>query len=415
MGQRFQDAGYDTAYVGKWHLDGHDYFGTGECPPGWDPDYWFEGINYIRELGPEGLKLWRTELKTIEALEKNAIDREFTWAGRATDRAVEFLSKPERRNKPFVLVVSYDEPHAPFTCPPEFAEPFRDYWYDIGPGAFDNLEDKPDHQKEWAETNINRLSITDGHVNHPLYFGCNSFVDDEIGRVLDAMNDQSIENTTVFYTSDHGDMMGAHQLTGKGPVMYDEITRIPLIVCPLDRQNSGAVSNTLASHIDVVPTMLDLAGLERPECLDGKSLVPLLEGGHDDTEKPVFVEFDRFEISNDSLGGFVPIRCIRKGNMKLVVNLLDSDELYDLRADPGECDNLILDSTYASDRNELHDELLNWMYEHRDPFRSPNWERRAWRQSRRLKWWGEFRHVPRDGYNPEVRDYFTGQVVSERT
>jgi len=414
IGQRLSDAGYDTAYIGKWHLDGHDYFGNGKCPAGWDPEYWYDGLNYVQDIGENGTRLWREELKSVRALSAKNITREFTWAGRITNRAEQFLKSRTANDKPFLLVVSYDEPHAPFTCPAEFAEPFQDYWHELGPGATDTLAGKPDHQKEWSSTNINRLEVREGCIRNPLYFGCNSFVDSEIGRVIDAKNETEQDNIAVLYTSDHGDMLGSHQLTGKGPVMYEEITRVPLIVClPGEHANKGVNSEVLASHIDIVPTLLDMAGLPCSESLDGQSLVPELECGSDLKDRPVFIEFDRFEISNDSLGGFFPIRTIRKGKWKLVINLLDMDELYDLETDPAEIVNLVADQKSESVRDELHDELLAWMYDRRDPFRSPGWERRPWRQSRTYGWWGEFRHVPDDGYNPPVRDYFTGRPVSD--
>ena len=186
IGQRLRDAGYDTAYIGKWHLDGHDYFGNGECPDGWDREYWYDGLNYMQDIGEVGTKLWCEDLKSVEALSASAITREFTWAGHITDRAEKFLSSRAKNDRPFLLVVSYDEPHAPFTCPSEFAEPFQNYWHKLGPGAADNLLNKPRHPREWSETNINRLEILDGCVRHPLYFGCNSYVDSEIGRVIDA-------------------------------------------------------------------------------------------------------------------------------------------------------------------------------------------------------------------------------------
>src|SRR5512136_1554920 len=59
MGQRFQDSGYRTGYIGKWHLDGHDYFGTGRCPPGWDPAYWYDGRNYLADLSEREIRVWR--------------------------------------------------------------------------------------------------------------------------------------------------------------------------------------------------------------------------------------------------------------------------------------------------------------------------------------------------------------------
>jgi uncharacterized sulfatase len=408
MGQRFQDGGYHTAYIGKWHLDGHDYFGTGRCPEGWDPAYWFDGKNYLDTLTEEEITLWRRHLNTPDDLREHAIEADFTWAHRIGDRAEDFLQK--RGDEPFLLVVSYDEPHHPFTCPPDFVEPFEDYDYPLGPAAFDDLEDKPAHQREWAASANVADRVENGTVRHPMYFGCNSFVDAEMGRVFDAVHRYAPENTYIIYTSDHGDMMGAHKLTGKGPVMYEEIAHIPLIIEPPaaagDTARGRSVA-TLTSHIDLLPTMLALADLDVPPILEGESLIPQLEGG-EDLDKAVVVEFQRYEIEHDSWGGFQPVRAVVGDRYKLVVNLLHSDELYDMREDPGEVHNLIDDPDHAEARDALHDRLLAWMYEKRDPFRGPVWERRPWRESRELRWRGQFRPRPADGYAPEVRDYDTG-------
>ncbi|MGC9522424.1 MAG: sulfatase-like hydrolase/transferase [Anaerolineae bacterium] len=409
MGQRFQDAGYHTAYVGKWHLDGHDYFGTGICPDGWDPAYWYDGKRYLESLTEEEITLWRRRLNSLEDLRAHDVQPEFTWAHRLGDRALDFLerrSSGPAEDDPFLLVVSYDEPHHPFTCPPEYVERFVDYDYPLGPAAFDTLEDKPAHQREWAAS-ANVTNVTpQGTVRHPMYFGCNSFVDAEIGRVIDAVHRFAPENTYIIYTSDHGDMLGAHQLTGKGPVMYEEIAHIPLIIEPPGDRHVDDVS-TVVSHIDLLPTMLELADMDVPPILEGESLLPLLSG-EPQPDRAVVTEFHRYEIEHDSWGGFQPVRAIVEGPHKLVINLLHTDELYDLDSDPGEVTNLIDEPTHGEIRDRLHDRLLEWMYEKRDPFRGPVWERRPWRESRRLRWRGEFRPRPADGYAPEVRDYDTG-------
>ena len=87
--------------------------------------------------------------------------------------------------------------------------------------------------------------------------------------------------------------------------MYEEIARVPLIVHMLGKSlQQAATSDTLASYVNIVPTLLDMAGLSCPASLDGHSLRATLEGGEDDLDKAAFIEFNRFEISNDSLGGF---------------------------------------------------------------------------------------------------------------
>ena len=410
MGQRFRDQGYQTAYTGKWHLDGHDYFGDGLCPDGWGKTYWYDGKRYLDTIGEEGLAL-RESMNGSDDLSHFDIEAEYTWAHGVTERGIAFLEAQQQNGAPFLLVLSYDEPHAPFFCPAKYSEPFKDFSYDIGQAAFDSLESKPSHQLEWATSNINPLPIKHGKLNHRNYFACNHFVDNEIGHLLNALEQYSPENTYIIFTSDHGDMLGAHQLTGKGPVAYDDICRIPLLI-KTPKATIGLENNTLVSHIDILPTMLELAGIQCPEALDGTSLVPQLNA-QDDPAKAVVISFDRFEISNDSLGGLFPIRAIVKSDYKLVINLMTSDELYDLKADPAELNNLISNSELESTRNHLHDELLRWMHTHRDPFRNPYWERRPWRESRQYGWWGEFRHLPADGYAPAVRHYRTGRIVND--
>ena len=114
MGQRFRDHDYRTAYVGKWHLDGHDYFGTGICPDGWDDAYWYDGKRYLDELSESEITLWRSGLNSVDRLKAHDIQPAFTWAHRVSDRAVDYLQR-RPGEEPFVLVVSYDEPHHPFT------------------------------------------------------------------------------------------------------------------------------------------------------------------------------------------------------------------------------------------------------------------------------------------------------------
>jgi uncharacterized sulfatase len=306
---------------------------------------------------------------------------------------------------PFVLIVSYDEPHHPYTCPPEYAKKFEDFEYPLGPGGLDTLDGKPSHQEEWAESY--NASITGPTVKHPLYFGCNSFVDAEIGRVIEASHRLSPENTYIIYTSDHGDMLGAHQLRGKGPAAYEEITNIPLIIEQPGKKGAGFINHTPVSHIDLLPTLLELAGGEIAPILEGSSIVPMLEG-KESPDRAVVVEFNRYEIEHDSFGGYQPLRCIVDQRYKLVINLLSEDELYDLETDPAEVINRIDDPAYQEIRDSMHDRLLAWMYDKRDPFRGAYWERRPWRKLRKLGWRGNFRPRPDDGYAPQVLDYDTG-------
>ena len=402
LGQHFQREGYRTAYTGKWHLDGLDYFDSGLCPDGWEDEYWYDGRRYLNDLGDQEIADWRNGARDKPA--------EFTWAHRNGDRAERFLQDASQGDQPFVLCVSYDEPHGPFVCPPEYFERFQDFQFPLGPAARDSLENKPLSHREWAGDALK--GEPNDWIRRPPYFACNSFVDAEIGRVIDAVDRYAPENTWIIYTSDHGDQFGAHRFGGKGAAMYEEICRIPFIIRPPVNQSDwtrGQVAPTPVSHLDILPTMRALADLDIPPVYHGDSLAPTLRGEAGSLERVVPIEFTRFSINHDGFGGLQPIRAIVRGQHKLVINLLHTDELYDLEADPAEMDNLIDDPKHAALRDELHDTLLAELGRVRDPFRGYAWERRPWRRALRIGWSGGYRHRPDDGFTPTTLAYKTGQ------
>jgi uncharacterized sulfatase len=407
IGQRLSDDGIKTGYIGKWHLDGTDYFGAGQAPEGWDPDCWFDMRCWLEQMSPEMRKLSR-ELDTPEKIHEHGITEEFTYAHQCSDRALAFIE--QRRDEDFFLVVSYDEPHGPFTCPPPFCDMFRDFDYALGENASDALEDKPPHIREWAEAA--KLPRGEKSMRRPIYFGCNSFVDYETGRVLEAV-DRHIPDALVIYTSDHGTPLLSHGLPTKGPAMFDETTRIPFIVRWPGQTPAGSVNPNPVSHIDVVPSVLETFDLDQPPFLEGTSM---LDACKDPTARPndtIFLEFHRYEVDHDGWGGFQPIRCACDGHYKLAVNLLSTDELYDLDEDPQEMKNLIDSDAHADARDRLHAAILDWMDRTRDPFRGAAWERRPWQQRRRQQWDGPTRHRPDDGYERCVLDYTTGLEATE--
>jgi uncharacterized sulfatase len=409
MGQRFRDAGYRTAYSGKWHLSGQDYFDTGVCPDGWDDNYWFDGRRYLSELSDYQIQLWRQELSSTEALKKQDIPAEFTWAHGVSNRGIEFLETVNSTpDQPFLLVLSYDEPHGPCACPKEYVERFENFRWSAGSNKNDDLLNKPAMQREIRESSRSGLT-GEGDLFYPPYFACNSYVDAEIGRVLKSIDELAPGNTYVFFTSDHGDFMGAHGLLGKGYCMYGEASRIPLIVRQPRNSFAGSINSSPVSHIDILPTMLELAGLEVPPILDGVSIAPHLEG-KEEPEREIVIEWNRADADVHASAGLYPVRCLIRGQWKLVINLLDSDELYDLQSDSCELQNRIYDTNAATIRNDLHDRLMTWMDEKRDPFRGPAWRRRPWHTSGKAEWFeagGKPR--PADGYMPPVLDYWTGK------
>jgi uncharacterized sulfatase len=404
-------AGMHTAYIGKWHLDGGDYFGYGMCPDGWDPDYWYDMRTYLEELPEED----RPRSRRFATCLEEGFSEDFTYGHRCSNRAVDFLEKHAEED--FCLVVSYDEPHGPFLCPAPYNTMYQDYEFPKSPSVWDRLENKPAHQKAWAGNAVNRDNEA-LRIRRGAFLGCNSYVDYEIGRVLEAI-DQHAPDALVVYTADHGDALCAHAIGGKGPAMYDEITRIPFLVRWPGTAPADTVCPHPVSHIDVVPTLLNAAGADVPPCLEGKSMLDTFQSPDKRPNDCIFIEFGRYEVDHDGFGGFQPVRCAFDGRYKLVVNLLCEDELYDLETDPHELANLIASPEHAALRDSLHDRLLEWMNESRDPFRGYYWERRPWRTDARPATW-DYTLMTRQreddpDYEPRQLDYGTGLPMENAT
>jgi uncharacterized sulfatase len=419
VGQRLQKHGIRTACIGKWHLDGSDYFGDGRCPPGWDPDYWFDGRNYLDSLPDDHARDFSRRILSADEIRQHRITPAFTHAHRIVERACRFLEA--HRDEDFLLVISIDEPHHPHIAPEPFVSQFDDYHHPVR-SAGDSLDGKPLSQREWAHHFLGKDSATIGRrqgdtLKFPPFFACNSYCDWEVGRALAAI-EQWVPSALVAYTTDHGDMLGAHGLSGKGPAVYEEITRVPLLIrwpgriAPLSRIPAPV------SHIDLVPTFLDFFDVPSSELLQGKSLLPSLVSGRVTVSEPVFIEFHRFEVDHDGFGAFFPIRAAVWGQYKLSLNLLDLDEFYDLAVDPHEMCNLIdqpLSAELELKRDLLHDAILNWMDKTRDPYRGPPWKRRPWRHMACSSWGGPTRPRPNDPeFYPETLLYDTGKPTDRR-
>lgn len=397
IGQRLRDNNIHTAYIGKWHLDGGDYFGLGKCPDGWDPNYWYDMRCYLEEMTPE-------ERRRSRIPDNTDIHAEFTYANKCTNRAISFLNNYS--NEDFFLVVSYDEPHGPSLSPEPYASLYDNYKFPKNPNVWDDLDNKPPHQRVWAGDNLNK-NKNDIDITKRALLSCNSYVDSEIGRVLDCIREKAPE-AMIIYTSDHGDMMGSHSLSAKGPASYDEICKIPLII--KDNKNAGKHYTHPVSHVDLVPTILEYMGLKHPKWAEGKSLLSTLSDP-DKINQYIFMEFGRYEIDHDGFGGFQPFRCIFDGQYKLTIHLLSTDELYDLDNDPYEMNNLIDNPNYFEIRNSLHNKLLQWQNTTRDPFRGYYWETRPWRTDAAKPTWeytGYTRQRENEDYEPRQLDYATG-------
>lgn len=406
IGQRLSDNGYHCAYTGKWHLDGTDYFGNGICPPGWNPEYWYDMKMYLDELSENDRLRSR-----IPGTNEEGVKADFTYANGVSDRAIDFLDQNNQDN--FFLVASYDEPHHPFICPEPYASMYKGYEWPKTASHYDNLVTKPLYQQQWGEGR--QFEDKDKmKIESPYFFGCNSYVDYEIGRLLQKI-DEVCPDALVIYTSDHGDFLNAHSLKGKGPCVYDDVARIPFIMRWKGEIPAGIVCDHPVSHINIVPSLLEVAGVEIPDFIQGPSILGSMKDPKISNQEEIFIEFGRFEVNHDGFGAFQPLRSVFDGRYKLSINLMCTDELYDLEKDPYEVKNLIDSEEYTEIRERLHRKILDWMNNTRDTFRGIYWEDRAWKKNFEPSW--EYTNTTRsrkdDGYFPRVRDYNTGLDVQE--
>ena len=165
-------------------------------------------------------------------------------------------------------------------------------------------------------------------------------IDDQVGRILKALEESGQrDDTVIIFTSDHGEMLGDHGLIQKGCRFYEGLVRVPLIFSYPGRFREGWVSDALVELTDKVPTLLELAGLEVPERIQGRSLLPLLTGRTEMDEHREAVRCEYYDALDMPDGTFATM--YRDRRHKLVVyHGHGLGELYDLMNDPGEFENL---------------------------------------------------------------------------
>jgi len=278
-----------------------------------------------------------------------------------SDKTGEFLEENAGTDQPFFLWCSFPDPHPSFTAPKPWSDMYHPGEMQLGPQREGELGEMPPFYQRAYDNDpeailnligLGRLPDEQTRIQMAMYSGMVSFVDHEIGRVMAKLEELGLsEDTIVVFISDHGDMMGDHGLTRKGPFQYRGAIQIPFIVSWKGRfQNSGRISDALTGQLDLVPTVLDLCGVEPcrqhqfalssgkgdmpPPVLPGKSLRPILTGERDRVNDFVIHENDM-----DHLG--LRIRTFVTDRYRLTVYPGETyGELFDLREDPDELHNL---------------------------------------------------------------------------
>ncbi len=332
--RQLRDSGYRTAYIGKWHvhpeLDATHYgFESYDDVPN-DPFHTpHKAVKYpIDNPWPEFPVGW-CETQPVEKCHTHLL------AQKCIDKIEEFESGGD---EPWHIRLDYFEPHLP--CIP--AEPFASMFppETIPPwGNFDeNFEGKPYIQQQQVRSwCLENWTWDEWSVYMSGYYGIIAQLDDSLGMVFQWLEKHDLmEDTLVIFTTDHGDAAGSHRLMDKHYVMYEEETHVPLFVQWDGVIAPGSVCDDFISHfLDLPVTLLELLNLPVPESYQGKTLLPMLKG----EPNPDPREF-AFSTYNGQQFGLYCQRMIRDRKYKYVWNATDTDECYDLEADPFEMNNL---------------------------------------------------------------------------
>jgi N-acetylglucosamine-6-sulfatase len=342
-------AGYETAFVGKWHMDARN-----DRPrPGFDHWVSFRGQGvYEDPLFNENGRLVQARGYITDLL---------------TDYAVDWLRRP--RTQPFLLILSHKAPHGPAVAAPRHAAALAEAALPEPASFTDSYEGKPAWARRYARcggTPTAYVACPDPQPERLPPWPWNAregarldylrtllALDESVGRVLGALDAAGVAGSTyVVFVSDNGFFLGEHRL-GDKRLAYEESLRIPFVIGGAGltpRRVSAMVLN-----LDLAPTALELAGLPAPPDVQGRSLVPLLRG-EADAPRPSFL----YEYLPDSHLPVVPeILAVRTATRKYVTYPASpSDvELYDLPTDPSEMTNLAGRPEWAGVQAELSQEL----------------------------------------------------------
>jgi len=341
IGEDLKDAGYDTAYIGKWHL------GQGSQPkPGFD--HW-EGFNWLGDFFNPRITINGQERRFVGFVDDIL-----------AERAKAVIEANESSDNPLFMIVGLKQPHLHFEHPPRQER------------AFENVfVPQPDtYNEDFAESGkLQEIDDWLGIENFPCGLDCfdndwDTYIrshyraiqglDDAIGTIRNAINDSGKGDNTLFiYTSDNGYSLGDHGLTEKHFV-YEEPIRVPLLVDAPGNAGAGVANADLVSTIDIAPTIFDYAGLPMRAEFTGKSMRPLIEAVAGDTpttdttwREQLFFMYEKAQVA------------VRTQDMKLIRSLTVPGhfELYDLANDPKETRTVYDDPSYSAAREDMQRRL----------------------------------------------------------
>lgn len=383
------DSGYHTVNVGKMHTAPYG------APMGFDERYEVENKDrYLGEIpGGEpplpGEKFYLDEWdKALQARGLLKQQREFyrQWDDYEErlgafewelpedahpdvfvgDFATRWLDHMPKLDRPLFMEIGFPGPHPPYDPTPEYAEEYMGRDLPMPDVSEGDLESQPAPLKALREHNASvdhdsvthDLNATDEqlHRQRAYYYANVAMIDEQVGKIMDALEANGYDNTIVIFTSDHGDALGDHGHVQKW-TMYDVITRVPTMVWSPGRFEAETIDD-LISLFDLGPTILELADAPIDDAMEAESLVPALEGDDEWSGRDtVFAEHARDGI----LQGTEFMTMVRTDDWKLV-HFVDHDEgqLFNLTEDPNEMENRWDDPAVRETKQNLLNTLLQW-------------------------------------------------------
>lgn len=282
---------------------------------------------------------------------------------------LEQLEKENAAGRPWMIRLDLPDPHLPCRPSAPFDRMYRAKDLPPWPGFGDDLADKPYIQRQQlVNWQLEGRTWQEWSRTVALYLGMISQVDAAVGLLLDRLDQLGLaDDTIVIYTSDHGDMCGSHGMLDKHYVLYDDVTRVPLLVRYPHKIRPGLMIKDYVSHLDLAATLADLCQITGVDPGHGQSMLPLLAGDKSSGRDRAVCS------SNGQQFGFYAQRSIRTDDWLYVWNLTDIDELYSVKDDPGQLVNLISRPELQDDLAVLRRQLYETLLQRNDPFARTNW------------------------------------------
>ena len=368
--------GYQTSYIGKWHLwanqlgKHHDpqnsFIPPGPHRLGFDGEWSAYNFHhtyfdtYYHKDSPEKI--------TIPGYEPDG----------QTDLAIEYLQRASTEDDPFALFLSIGTPHDPWTqnnVPNAYYEMFRDVDFLLPP----NYQEENDHYGDaWAMISIEQRAKLPEWMR--VYYAMTTNLDWNIGRLLHTIDELGLRDDTIFvFTSDHGEMFGSQGRKAKN-IFYEEAVRIPFLVRWSNQISQGHVTDTCLNTPDIMPTLLSMMDLPIPEDVEGSDLSQA--AFNQPFDEPIAAFMQGMGCTAKWEDGY-EWRALRTKQHTYAVHRPDGcEKLFDNVTDPFQTHNLVDDLASATLRNDFREMLKQRMNALNDTFEACTWYRDNWTEDR---------------------------------